>query len=295
MIRTQELLAARRLDGGRQFFTRAIDFGFSKNSAETLRIWDRQQVLADIVRVIRTFRPDVVITRFSPRGGGHGHHTASAILAVEAFKLAGDPKAFPEQFKDLTPWQPKRILQNGGGAAAAGAAAEAAAPGRCGSRSAATDPVSGEPLGDDRRPQPLDAQVPGFGNFGGRGRRRAAHRVVPAPRRRARDQDIIDGVDTTWGRVPGGAEIGSWPTRSSRSSTRKTPPPASPRCWRCGAGWRRSPATASWTRSAARPDRSRAASASRWRRPCPRPKSCRARPWPCGTSRRCGQASRSAG
>src|SRR5690242_1249423 len=115
VARTQELLAARRLDGGRQFFTRAIDFGFSKSPRETLSIWDRQQVLADIVRIIRTFRPDVVITRFSPQGGGHGHHTSSAILAVEAFKLAGDPQAFPEQLKELTPWQPKRILQNGGG------------------------------------------------------------------------------------------------------------------------------------------------------------------------------------
>jgi LmbE family N-acetylglucosaminyl deacetylase len=115
VIRTQELLAARRLDGGRQFFTRAIDFGFSKSPAETLRIWDREQVLADIVRIIRTFRPDVLVTRFSPQGGGHGHHTASAILAVEAFKRAGDPQAFPEQLKELTVWQPKRILQNGGG------------------------------------------------------------------------------------------------------------------------------------------------------------------------------------
>src|SRR5271155_2872816 len=116
VIRTQELLAARRLDGGRQFFTRAIDFGFSKSAAETLRIWDRNAVVSDIVRVIRTFRPDVIITRFSPQGGGHGHHTASAILAVEAFKLAGDPKAFPDQIGELAAWHPKRILQNSGGA-----------------------------------------------------------------------------------------------------------------------------------------------------------------------------------
>src|ERR1700730_12012878 len=92
VIRTQELLAPRPLDGGQQFFTRAVDFGFSKSAAETLRIWDRNAVVSDIVRVIRAFRPDVIITRFSPQGGGHGHHTASAILAVEAFKLAGDPK-----------------------------------------------------------------------------------------------------------------------------------------------------------------------------------------------------------
>jgi LmbE family N-acetylglucosaminyl deacetylase len=115
VLRTQELLAARRLDGGRQFFTRAIDFGYSKTPEETLRFWDHDQVLSDVVRVIRQYRPDVIITRFPipPGSGGHGHHTASAILTVEAFKLAGDPKAFPEQLKQgLTVWQPKRVLWN---------------------------------------------------------------------------------------------------------------------------------------------------------------------------------------
>src|SRR5271155_589273 len=114
VVRTQELLAARRIDGGRQFFTRALDFGFSKDYRETFRMWDRQEVLSDVVRVIRGFRPDVLITRFSTvPGGTHGHHTASAILAVEAFKLAGDTNAFPEQLGELKPWQPKRILWNG--------------------------------------------------------------------------------------------------------------------------------------------------------------------------------------
>ncbi|HYD85351.1 MAG TPA: PIG-L family deacetylase, partial [Opitutus sp.] len=115
LARTQELLAARQLDGGRQFFTRAIDFGYSKNPEETLRFWDREQVLADVVRVIRQFRPDVIVTRFPipPGSGGHGHHTASAILAVEAFKIAGDPDAYPEQLaQGLAPWQPKRVVWN---------------------------------------------------------------------------------------------------------------------------------------------------------------------------------------
>src|SRR5262245_8156238 len=98
VARTQELLAARRIDGGRQFFTRAIDFGFSKTAEETLATWDRDQVLGDVVRVIRKFRPDVIVTRFSPDSSGmtHGHHTSSGILGIEAFKLAGDPKAYPE-------------------------------------------------------------------------------------------------------------------------------------------------------------------------------------------------------
>lgn len=116
VIRTQELLAARRIDGGQQFFTRAKDFGFSKDYRETFKFWGEQEVLSDVVRVMRTFRPDVVVANFSTNGGGgqHGHHTASAILAGEAFKLAGDPKAFPEQLGELKPWQPKRLLQNRG-------------------------------------------------------------------------------------------------------------------------------------------------------------------------------------
>jgi len=113
VLRTQELLAARRLDGAKQFFSRAIDFGYSKGPEETLRIWGKEQVLADTVRVIRTFRPDVIVTRFPTTGeGGHGHHTASAILAEEAFKAAGDASRFPEQLDTLTPWQPKRLLWN---------------------------------------------------------------------------------------------------------------------------------------------------------------------------------------
>src|ERR1035441_3098619 len=113
VLRTQELLAARRLDGAKQFFSRAIDFGYSKSPDETLAIWGKEQILADTVRVIRTFRPDVIVTRFPTTGeGGHGHHTASAILAEEAFKAAGDPSRFPEQLDTLTPWQPKRLLWN---------------------------------------------------------------------------------------------------------------------------------------------------------------------------------------
>lgn len=111
VARTQELMAARRIDGGRQYFSRAVDFGFSKDYAETFKVWGKNEILSDTVRVIRQFRPDVIVTRFSTSPGGtHGHHTASAILAAEAFKLAGDPKAFPEQH--LAPWQPKRIFWN---------------------------------------------------------------------------------------------------------------------------------------------------------------------------------------
>lgn len=113
LIRTQELLAARRIDGAEQFFSRAFDFGFSKSTEEALKLWNHQKILSDVVWVIRSFRPDVIITRFPPDNrAGHGHHSASAALAIEAFKAAADPKQFPEQLKFVQPWQAKRILWN---------------------------------------------------------------------------------------------------------------------------------------------------------------------------------------
>jgi LmbE family N-acetylglucosaminyl deacetylase len=113
VIRTYELLAARHIDHGRQFFSRAVDFGFSKSADETLRIWNRDKILADVVWVIRKFRPDVIVSRFSPEDTlTHGHHTASAILALEAFHAAADPKRFPEQLKFVSVWQPTRIVWN---------------------------------------------------------------------------------------------------------------------------------------------------------------------------------------
>lgn len=113
-IRTQELLQARKTDGGRQFFSRAIDFGYTKTPDETFQNWDREKVLGDVVWVIRNFQPDIIITRFNtiPGGGNHGQHTTSAILAEEAFKISGDPKAYPEQLKYVKTWQPKRVFWN---------------------------------------------------------------------------------------------------------------------------------------------------------------------------------------
>jgi LmbE family N-acetylglucosaminyl deacetylase len=114
LIRTQEMLAARRVDGAEQFFTRAFDFGFSKSTEETLRFWDKDKILSDVVWVIRKFQPDILITRFPPDSrAGHGHHSASSVLAHEAFIAAADPTRFPEQFKyGVKLWQAKRILWN---------------------------------------------------------------------------------------------------------------------------------------------------------------------------------------
>ena len=114
VIRTQELLAARRIDGGEQRFSRANDFGYSKHPEETLEIWDRESVLADVVWAIRTFKPDVVINRFNHRTPGttHGHHTASAMLSVEAFDLANKQNICPDQLALTEVWQPKRLFFN---------------------------------------------------------------------------------------------------------------------------------------------------------------------------------------
>lgn len=210
VARTQELLAARRIDGGRQFFTRAIDFGYSKTPEETLRFWDRDQVLGDVVRVIREFRPDVIVTRFPipPGSGGHGHHTASGILGFEAFKLAGDPKAYPEQLAEgLTPWQPKRVLWNGGGGGrGGGAAAGPTARVDIGG----VDPLTGEALGSIAARSRGRHITQGFGNFGGRGSGGGPNVqtftvLAGAPA----NDDIMDGIDLTWGRYPnGGTAIG---------------------------------------------------------------------------------------
>ena len=201
IIRTEELLAARRVDGGRQFFSRAVDFGFSKDYLETLRIWDRQQVVADIVRLIREFRPDVVIARFSPLPGNtHGHHTASTVLALEAFKLAGDPNSFPDQLREgLTPWQPKRILWNGGGSGTSVVRLD----------DGGKDPVTGESFTDIAGRSRSMHKTQGFGNFTGTGggggpRSESFALLAGAPA----TNDILDGVDDTWNRVTGGAAIG---------------------------------------------------------------------------------------
>lgn len=112
VIRTQELLASRRIDGAEQYFTRAIDFGYSKSLEETMNIWGKEKILSDVVWLIRSYRPDVVVTRFTPTQGGHGNHTASAELTAQAFAAAGDPGRFPEQLRYVQPWKPKRLVWN---------------------------------------------------------------------------------------------------------------------------------------------------------------------------------------
>jgi LmbE family N-acetylglucosaminyl deacetylase len=115
LIRTEELLAARRLDGARQYFTRAYDFGYSKSLAETWRHWPRDTVLKDVVRIVRRFRPQVIVSVFSgtPRDG-HGQHQAAGWAAREAFQAAGDATRFPELAREegLVPWTPQKLYRS---------------------------------------------------------------------------------------------------------------------------------------------------------------------------------------
>ena len=114
VIRTEELMKARSIDNGNQYFTSAIDFGYSKHPNETLKIWDKKQILGEVISRIRTFQPDIIVNRFDHRTPGrtHGHHTSSALLSKEAFALSNDPKSYPEQLTNSQVWQPKRLFFN---------------------------------------------------------------------------------------------------------------------------------------------------------------------------------------
>lgn len=211
VLRTQELLAARQLDTGRQFFTRAIDFGFSKSPEETLRFWDRDQVLADVVRIYRQFRPDVVVTRFPipPGSGGHGHHTASGILAVEAFKLAGDPTAYPEQLaQGLAPWQPKRVLWN---VFRFNPDTPLPLPGPTFQQDiAGTDPVTGEAFGLIAAHSRAMHKTQGLGGFVTRARTGTNEQtflLLAGEPVNTTSADLMDGIETSWTRYAGGREI----------------------------------------------------------------------------------------
>src|SRR5512140_1815160 len=205
VLRTQELLAARRLDGAKQFFSRAIDFGYSKNPEEALRIWGKEQILADTVRVIRTFRPDVIVTRFPSTGeGGHGHHTASALLAEEAFKATGDPSRFPEQLGALTPWQPKRLLWNvfrfGGDAP------RKEAPGQVTADLGAFNALLGRSYTEIAALSRSMHKSQGFGSAERRGTWLNDFKNIAGP---PAEKESFEGVDLTWGRFgEKGREIG---------------------------------------------------------------------------------------
>ncbi len=206
LIRTQELLAARRIDGGEQFFTRMIDFGFSKNAKETMDKWGRENVLRDVVWVIRKYKPDVIIRRFSgTTQDGHGHHQTSAIIADEAFEAAADAKRFPEQLKHVSVWQAKRLVWNSFG-------------GRPGTEA----PTGKQPLRVSMEVGDYDPYLGySYGEIAGWSRSQHKSQAMGAAERKgpqlnyfttikgeAPKTDLWDGIDTTWNRVPGAAKIG---------------------------------------------------------------------------------------
>jgi LmbE family N-acetylglucosaminyl deacetylase len=203
LIRTQELLSARRIDGGEQFFSRAFDFGFSKNPAETFTKWDKEKILSDVVWVIRKFQPDVIITRFPTTGeGGHGHHTASAILANEAFTAAADPKRFPEQLKYVQPWQATRILWNtfnfGGNNTTRDDQFHFDVGGY--------NPVLGKSYGEIAAESRSQHKSQGFGVPRSRGEAIEYFSTTGGSTPQA---DLFDNIETTWSRVKGSEAISS--------------------------------------------------------------------------------------
>ena len=208
LTRTQELLAARRTDGGTQFFSRANDFGYSKHPDETFNIWDKQDVLADAVWVIRKWRPDVIVLRFDPRAPGttHGHHTASAVIGQEAFKLAGDREAFPEQLKYVEPWQPRRIYWN---AYTWRGVPEHMQQDKIIKVDVGTYlPKLGESVPEIAARSRSQHRSQGFGSSGSRGEQIEQLELLQG------DDDDVEGdpfagIDVSWSRVKGGEKIGA--------------------------------------------------------------------------------------
>ena len=201
LIRTQELLSARRIDGGEQFFTRAFDFGYSKNPEETFTKWDKEKILSDVVWVIRKFQPDVIITRFPTSGeGGHGHHTASAILANEAFAAAADATRFIDQLKYVQPWQVKKVLWN---------------TFNFGNTNTQRDdqykldvggynPLLGKSYGEIAAESRSQHKSQGFGVPAGRGE---ALEFFTATKGDQPKNDLMEGVDISWKKITGGETI----------------------------------------------------------------------------------------
>ena len=202
LIRTQELLAARRIDGGQQFFTRAFDFGYSKRTDEALAIWDKEKVLADAVWVIRNFKPDVIITRFPEDSrAGHGHHSGSAVIAREAFVAAADPGRFPEQFKyGVGPWQAKRILWNTFSFGTTNTTAENQMKIEVGQYI----PLLGKSIGEIAAESRSQHRSQGFGSASTRGT--STEYFIPILGDKA-EKDPMDGIDQSWNRVKGGDVI----------------------------------------------------------------------------------------
>lgn len=197
LIRTQELLAARRIDGAEQFFTRANDFGFSKNPEETFSIWNKDSILSDVVLAIRRFKPDVIVCRFPTTGeGGHGHHTASAILAVEAFDAAADPKRFPEQLRTTEVWQARRIFWNTFNFGTT----NTTAPNQLKIDVGVYNPLLGKGYGEIAAESRSSHKSQGFGTAKTRGSGLEYFKLLKGDSAKS---DLLEGINTSWTKFKG--------------------------------------------------------------------------------------------
>ncbi|MEW5675820.1 PIG-L family deacetylase [Flavobacterium enshiense] len=211
VLRTQELLAARRIDGGEQFFTRANDFGYSKEPEETFEIWNKEEILSDVILAIRKFKPDVIINRFNHRTPGttHGHHTASAMLSMEAFDKTNDASVYPDQLSMTSLWQPKRLFFNTSwwfyGSEENFKKAD---------KSNLTTintgvyyPLKGKSNGEIAALSRSQHQCQGFGSTGTRGNETEYLEFLKGDDLKEKN-NIFEGINTTWSRVKGGEAIG---------------------------------------------------------------------------------------
>ncbi len=212
LIRTNELLQARSVDGGQQFFTRANDFGYSKHPDETLAFWDKDEVMHDVIKVIRSFKPDIIVNRFDHRTPGrtHGHHTSSAMLSVEAFDLAGDESYLQDRLSHLDPWQPERVFFNTSWWFYGGRDKFAKADK---SNLYAVDagvyyPTRGISNTEIAARSRSMHKSQGFGSTGTRGTQIEYVELLKGSSPTSKE-DPLSGIDVTWNRLKGGAAIGT--------------------------------------------------------------------------------------
>ena len=202
LIRTQELLAARRIDGGEQFFSRAYDFGYSKSTDEALSIWNREAVLSDVVWIIRRFQPDVIIARFpEDNRAGHGHHSASGLMARLGYEAAADANQFPDQIPAGTQvWQAKRVLWNTFNFGTTNTTDSTQFQLEVGQYL----PLLGKSLGELAGESRSQHKSQGFGVSRQRGSAKEFFTTIGGTKPNA---DLLDGINTTWSRIPGAEGI----------------------------------------------------------------------------------------
>ena len=210
VIRTEELLAARKIDGGEQFFSRANDFGYSKTPKETLAIWNEDEVMRDVIKTIRKFQPDIIINRFDHRtpGSTHGHHTTSAMLSVEAFDKAANKNVYPEQLENFSTWQPKRLFFNTSWwFYGSQEKFEAADKSNFLNYDIGTYyPTRGMSNSEIASLSRSEHKSQGFGNTSERGKSTEYIELIKGDF--PKNGDIFAGINTTWSRVKGGKKIG---------------------------------------------------------------------------------------